>query len=86
VGLSEIHPDLFEKAVRYEEEHEDGRKFFWNENESLSELVARKDRIITTHEKSMINKKRDYPNRPLIDVLESVLADENEHLCFMCNL
>ena len=86
VGLSEIHPDLFEKAVRYEEEHEDGRKFFWNENESLSELVARKDRIITTHEKSMINKKRDCPNRPLIDVLESVLSDENEDLCFMCNL
>ena len=86
VGLSEIHPDLFEKAIRYEEEHEDGRKFLWNEGESLSELVARKDYIITTHEKSMINRKQDFPNRPLIDVFESVLDDENEELCFVCNL
>jgi hypothetical protein len=86
VRLSEIHPDLFEKAVKYEQEHEDGRRYFWNEDESLLDLIARKEQIIVDHEKSMIQRKRNLPNRPLFEVLESVLEDENENFCFVCNL
>lgn len=86
VRLSEIHPDLFEKSVRYEQEHDDGRKYFWNQKESLLELVARKEKIIVGHKKMMNQKKRYLPNRPLIEVFDSVLDDENEDFCFVCNL
>ena len=86
VRLLEIHPKLFKKAVKYEQEHEDGRRYFWNEDESLLDLVARKDQIIADYKKAMMKKKQDLPNRPLIEVLESVLEDEKEGFCFVCNL
>ena len=85
VRLSDIHPDLFEKAVKYEQKHIDGRKYFWSQEESLLELVARKDQIIADHKKMMGQKKRNLPNRPLIEVFDSVLDDETEDFCFVCN-
>lgn len=84
--LSEIHIDLFEKSVRYEQEHADGRKYFWNKEESLLELVARKDQIIADHKKMIGQKKKNLPNRPLIEVFDSVLDDETGDFCFVCNL
>jgi len=86
VRLSEIHPKLFKKAVKYEQEHEDGRRYFWNEDETLLDLIARKDRIISDYKKAMSQKKKDFRNRPLVEVLESVLDDENDDLCFVRNL
>ncbi len=86
VRLSEIHPDLFEKAVRYEQEHADGRKYFWNQEESLLELISRKDQIIADHQRLMKLKKKTLPNRTLIEVFDSVLDDETEDFCFVCNL
>lgn len=86
VRLSEIHPDLFEKAVKYEQEHVDGRKYFWNQEESLIELMDRKDQIIADHQKMVKQKKKDLSNRPLTEALESVLEDEKNDLCFVCNL
>ncbi len=86
VGLSEIHPDLFGKAVKYEQEHVDGRKYFWNQEESLLELIDRKNQIIADQKKMIDQKKRNLPNRPLIEVLDSVLDDETEDFCFVCNL
>jgi len=86
VRLSEIHPDLFVKAVRYEQEHEDKRKYFWNQDESLIELIARKEQIIDDHRKVMKKKKCEMSNRPLFDILDSVLEDENKNFCFVCNL
>lgn len=86
VKLSEIHPDLFDKAVKYEQEHEDGRRFFWNVNESLLELIDRKNQIIMEHEKAMKLKKKRTSNKTLFEVLESVLEDESDDLCFTCNL
>jgi phosphoadenosine phosphosulfate reductase family protein len=86
VRLSEIHTDLFEKAVKYEQEHVDNRKYFWNQEESLLELVARKDQIIADQKKMIDQKKRNLPNRPLIEVFDSVLDDETEDFCFVCNL
>lgn len=85
VRLSEIHPDLFGKSVRYEQEHDDGRKYFWNQKESLLELVARKEQIIADNRKMINQKKRTLPNRPLIEVFDSVLDDETEDFCFVCN-
>lgn len=86
VKLAEVHPDLFQKAVQYEQEHEDGRKYFWSEDEPLLRLIARKDSIISAHNKTMDSKKKYLPNMPLIEVLSSVLDDEDEDLCFVCHL
>jgi len=86
VMLSEIHPDLFEKAVRYEQEHSDGRKYFWNLEESLLELIDSKDQIIADHQKLIKMKKKALPNRPLSEVFDSALDDETEDFCFVCNL
>ncbi len=86
VRLSEIHPDFFEKAIRYEQEHADGRKYFWSQEESLFELIDRKDQIIADHQKLMNLKKKALPNRPLIEVFDSTLDDETEDFCFVCNL
>jgi len=47
--LSEKYPDLFQKAVEYENNHKDGRIFTWSDRGSLLELIERKDEIITKH-------------------------------------
>lgn len=86
VKLAELHPDLFAKAVQYEQLHEDGRTYTWSEDESLLELVSRKDEIIAEHEKGMQRKKQKSPNKPLVEVLSSVLDDEDDDFCFVCNL
>ena len=86
VQLSERHPELFQKAIQYEQGHEDGRKFTWCGSESLLELVARKDKIIEKHNKVLKLKKISYPNKPLSEVFASTLDDENDDFCFVCNL
>lgn len=87
IRLSEVHPDLFQKAVQYETQHSDGRKYYWNEDESLIELLARKDEIIAEHEKAMEREKKNKPNRPLSEVLESVLEGEDDFIpCSVCHV
>lgn len=86
VRLYENHPDLFEEAVKYEQEHSDGRRYFWNQEESLTELINRKDQIINDYQERMNKKKKSLPNRPLVEVFDSVLDDESEDFCFICNL
>jgi hypothetical protein len=84
--LAERHPDLFEKAVKYEQEHEDGRKFTWCDEESLLEIVARKDEIIENHNKILKLKKGNSQNKPLSEVFASALDEENDDFCFVCSL
>jgi 3'-phosphoadenosine 5'-phosphosulfate sulfotransferase (PAPS reductase)/FAD synthetase len=84
--LSKKHPDLFKKAIKYEQEHSDGRKFLWNQDESLLELISREDQIIKEHVLAMQRKRESKPNKPLVEVLSSVLDDEDENFCFVCNL
>jgi 3'-phosphoadenosine 5'-phosphosulfate sulfotransferase (PAPS reductase)/FAD synthetase len=38
-GLRLYHPDLFEKACRYEEQHSDGRDYTWRSSGRLRELT-----------------------------------------------
>lgn len=86
VQLAIHHPELFEKAMQYEQAHEDGRRYFWNQDESLHQLIARKNKILSEHNKAMANKQKNMNDRPLIDVFNSVLEDENDGFCFVCNL
>ena len=87
VMLAEEHPDLFEKAVQYEENHKDGRKYTWNDDESLLELVARKEEIIANHNVQMEKEKASRPNKPLIDVLADALdVDDDSEPCLICKI
>jgi hypothetical protein len=59
--LPEEHPDLFAEAVRYEQNHKDGRQYTWTQGETLLELLARKEQIITDHKKAMVREKKLLP-------------------------
>jgi len=87
VKLAEEHPDFFAEAVKYEQEHSDGRKFTWVQGETLTELLARKDSILTEHEKSLVRQQQLKPNKPLAQALSEVLDNEDDSLpCLICHL
>jgi len=87
VMLAEEHPDLFEKAVAYEQNHVDGRTYTWIDGETLLDLLKRKDQIIASHEREMQRQQTSVPNQPLVNALEAILDKEDESLpCLMCHL
>lgn len=87
VMLAQEHPNLFQKAVEYEQNHRDGRTYTWTQGETLLELLERKDQIIADHEKAMAKQAKEKPNQALSGVLADVLDSEDDALpCLMCNL
>ncbi|MFJ2415125.1 phosphoadenosine phosphosulfate reductase domain-containing protein [Streptomyces brevispora] len=94
VGLKDRHPDLFDKAVAYEEKvrHQDtamqGRDYTWSQGESLHQLIERREDIEAKHEANLERAaKRVKPNRPLLEVLSDALdADDDEAGCSVCHL
>lgn len=93
VGLAERHPDLFAKAVAYEEKvgYEStamrGRQYTWTGGETLRELLSRKDEIKAKHEMAMRREKTRRANAPLVEVLGDVLDDDDDTTpCQVCNL
>ena len=87
VMLSEKHPDLFGKAVKYEQEHKDGRTFTWNDDAKLTDIIRQKDEIIANYHKYMVRERLNSPNKPLTEALADVLDIENCELpCLECHL
>jgi hypothetical protein len=93
IGLAERHPDLFAKAVAYEEKvgYEStamrGRQYTWSGGETLRELLGRKDEIKAKHEIAMGREKTRRANAPLVEVLGDVLDDDDDTSpCQVCNL
>ncbi|TMR04373.1 phosphoadenosine phosphosulfate reductase family protein [Actinomadura soli] len=94
VGLKDRHPELFDRAVAYEEKVRyqetamQGRKYTWSQGESLDELIDRREEIRSRHEAAMARAaKRIKPNRPLLDVLSEALdTDDDEAGCSVCHL
>ena len=92
VGLAENHPDLFERAVAYEnkERYEDkamqGRNYTWSQGESLPELLARKEEIMARHAAAIERHRMIRRDIPLADVLASALDDDDDTPpCEVCN-
>lgn len=91
VRLSEEHPDLFQKAVEYEdkvnyERTASAEQFTWSQRETLRELLARKDAIIADYEKRVRIEAMRQPNRSLLDVLSGVLDEEDTaDVCTACH-
>jgi hypothetical protein len=88
VMLHDRHPDLFARAVQYEQQHKDGRTYTWTQGETLLELIARRDQILADHEKAIAREQQKAPaNQPLAEVLAAVLDEEDDTLpCLVCHL
>jgi len=87
VMLAQEHPDLFQKAVEYEQNHRDGRTYTWTQGETLLELLERKEQIIADHERAVARQANEQSNQSLADVLEAVLDEEDDTLpCLACHL
>ena len=87
VKLAERHPELFEKAKQFEQEHADGRMYSWSDGETLDDLIARKDEIIANHEKALARHQKKKPNQALIHTIEDILNEEDDELpCLACHL
>ena len=89
VGLLEQHPDLFELAKEYEKfNSETGERFTWSQGESLEEL-SEPERIMqikVNTEKAKASKKKEKPNRRLIEILTDLHDDEDdEEPCLICH-
>ena len=87
VMLEENHPELFAEAVRYEQDHSDGRNYTWTEGETLIGLIERKESIVKQHEQAMAQQKTKHINQSLVTLLETVLDSQDEELpCLVCRV
>lgn len=87
VMLHEHHEDLFREAMRYEESHADGRRYYWNEDEPLEQLIARKDEIIQQHSEAMKPAQARQSQKTLAEVFDDVLdAEDDRTPCLVCFL
>ncbi len=101
IGLSERHPDLFERAVAIEQKvlqdagvHGDanfsdhamrGRQYTWSGGETLVQLKARREEILTRHTASLQRAQQTRANVPLMEVLAEALDEEdNTPPCTVC--
>src|SRR4030042_2155331 len=85
IGLHDNHPDLFEKAAKYESEHADGRRFTWNDNETLWELLERRDEIFGEHKKVEARFTKEKSNKTLVDILTELDANDGVKPCTVCH-
>jgi 3'-phosphoadenosine 5'-phosphosulfate sulfotransferase (PAPS reductase)/FAD synthetase len=94
LGLADRHPELFQQAVAYEDKvkHQDtamrGRQYTWSHNESLRDLLARREEIEERHAAAMARAARTTrPNLPLIEILSDAHdEDSDEAGCSVCHL
>lgn len=89
VGLLEKHPDLFEKAKKYEKIDEAvGIRYTWSQSESLEELAepGRIQEIKRKHGRAMKSQRLSSPGEKLYQIFSTVLNDEDdEEPCLICN-
>jgi 3'-phosphoadenosine 5'-phosphosulfate sulfotransferase (PAPS reductase)/FAD synthetase len=94
VGLADRHPELFERAIEYEDKVKyastamEGRQYTWSQGESLRELLARRDEIEERHQAALVRAaSRPRRNLPLIEVLAEAHDQENDEAgCAVCHL
>lgn len=85
LGLYDRHLSLFEQAARYESEHADGRKFTWNDDETLWALLERRDKIIAEHKKIEVRLRKERSNRTLFDILTELDEVNGFNPCAVCH-
>jgi 3'-phosphoadenosine 5'-phosphosulfate sulfotransferase (PAPS reductase)/FAD synthetase len=94
VGLKDRHPELFDRAIEYEQKVNyertamKGRKYTWSQGESLEELIARREEVEVKHQAALERAaKRVKPNRPLLEILSDAHDEEDDQAgCAVCHL
>lgn len=96
IGLSERHPDLFERAIAIEQKvlqdagvngdadfgdnAMKGRQYTWSGGETLVQLRARREEILERHEVAQSRARKTRTNIPLIEVLTEALDEDDDTL------
>ena len=103
VGLADRHPELFERAVAIERKvlrdaGIDGdadfgnramraRQYTWSSNETLTDLISRRDEIIERHKSAASRTRKRRHHLPLIEALADTLDDDDDtRQCTICAL
>lgn len=103
VGLAERHPDLWERAVAIEQKMMldagadgdasfdqfamQGRQYTWSGGESLPDLLARREEILSNHQKAMELAAQRRKNLPVWEVMSDALDDDDDSdQCTVCAL
>lgn len=100
VGLADRHPELFERARQIEmknlsdagadgdadyNEFASARGFTWSQGETLDQLLARRDEIMTRHEEALDRARASTRNLPLVEALGQALdEDDDSDACTVC--
>jgi len=101
VGLADKHPELFQKAVEIESKMRSGaggdgdasfsefamkgRQYTWSGNETLPELLLRRDEIISRQKQAQERAAARKPNKPIIQLFAESLDEEDDGLqCTVC--
>jgi 3'-phosphoadenosine 5'-phosphosulfate sulfotransferase (PAPS reductase)/FAD synthetase len=85
VGLNERHPDLYKKAMSYEDFHKDqGRDHTWSQGERLENLMKRAIEI-KTHAQLQKEIQAAKPKKKLLDKF-AVKDGDDDDSCLMCHL
>ena len=85
LGLRERHPDLFQKAIEYEEATYDpktGRMYTWLDNMTLRELEKMAGDLPPMQEEE--GPKRSWQQTIMLENLED--DDPHDHACAICSL
>ncbi len=94
VGLADRHPELFDKAVAYEQKGDKNhgsygmkeRNFTWSAGEPLPALLERRAEILAKHEAGIDRAKQKRKNLPLIEILGAALdEDDDTEPCQACS-
>ena len=79
IGLAENHPDLFDRAKKYEKiDSSTGRSFTWVQGVTLDEVLAQKKEIMDS-----ARQKDSAPDAPWQETLH---LDDGEEGCLICTL
>ena len=94
IGLSERHPDLFDRAVAIEQKVlQDagidgdadfgdramrGRQYTWSGGETLLQLRSRRNEILERHEAAMARTNKTRANLPLIEALAEAFEEDDD--------
>lgn len=94
VGLSDRHPDLFDRAVAierkvlteagvdgdvsYEDHAMQGRLYTWSGGETLPDLIARREEILERHDAALARAVKSRKNVPLIEALADALDEDDD--------
>ena len=93
VGLLERHPELFEKAKRYEKQNYKGDQvaFTWADGTPLEALERDKEKIKQNHrarmKKAREKQQKERQGKSVADVFRDVVNDDGqEDACLICDL